>query len=164
MQRKYVTKKLVGKMSLLTNRLFKESVIEIMNSPDATEEEITEFLGSIRRLSTMRMLYPEMDEEFQETFKKKELIDELYLNKLIQLSTEDLNNILFLHEHQKPVRAQRTLEIINCELTRRCLLNDSSQSDAIYINGDVHVRQDSKTTSKKASSKKRKTNKDVRVV
>lgn len=155
--RKNVTKKLVTRISTLTNSIFKQSIIEIMNTPDATDEQITDFMSTIRRISWASRDIVEFGEEFEETLKKKELIDDLYLSKMMMLKTQDLNDILFLHEHAKPRRAMRTLEAIHSELARRALLNDSSQSDAIYSNGEVDVKRKSKSTSKTASKKRNKT-------
>ena len=126
---------------------------------DVTEEQLQDFMSKIRRMSLNYVAWFE-DEDIAEMIDKKEKIDELYLNKMIALPTKDLMDILFLHEHHKPRRAERTLEAITSELARRSLLDDSSQSDAIYPNGDVDVKRKSKLNSKKAISKKRKTSKN----
>ncbi len=160
MQRKYVTKKLVSRISSLTNRLFKESIIEVMNVKDATDEQITDFMSTIRRIAWASKDIVEFGEEFEETLKKKELIDDLYLSKMMMLNTKDLNDILFLHEHSKPKRAMRTLEAIHSELARRSILDDSSQSDAIYQNGEVDVKRKSKPTGKTTLKKRNKANKN----
>ena len=160
MQRKYVTKKLVARISNLTNGLFKQSLIEVMDCPNATDEQITDFMSVIRRVNWLNTFGDEFGHDLEETLKKKELIDELYLSKMMMLNTKDLNDILFLHEHSKPKRAQRTLEAIHSELARRSLLNDSSQSDAIYSNGDVDVKRKSKSTGKTTPKKKCEANKD----
>ena len=159
MQRKYVTKKVLKRVSFLTTEIFKQSIIEIMDIKDVTEEQLQDFMSKIRRMSLSYVAWFE-DEDIAEMIDKKEKIDELYLNKMIALPTKDLMDILFLHEHHKPRRAERTLEAITSELARRSLLDDSSQSDAIYPNGDVDVKRKSKTIGKKANSKRRKTNKN----
>ena len=160
MQRKYVTKKLVKRISSLTNEIFKQSIIEVMDVKDATDEEIQDLMANVRRATFHSRVSYEVEHEFEEILKKKEAIDELYLTKIVALSTKDLVDVLYLHEHKKPERAPRTLEAITSEIARRSLLDDSSQSDAIYPNGDVDVKRKSKVTSKKANSKKRKTNKN----
>lgn len=158
MQRKYVTKKLVSRISQLTNGLFKQSIIEIMNVPEATDEQITDFMSTIRRIAWASRDIAQFGEEFEETLKNKELIDELYLSKMMMLNTKDLNDILFLHEHSKPRRALRTLEAIHSELARRAIFNDSSQSDAIYKNGEVDVKRKGQPSGETASKKKHKAN------
>ena len=160
MQRKYVTKKLVKRISSLTNEIFKQSIIEVMGIKDATEEELQDFMGKIRRSTMHYAVWSEEDGDVADIIEKKEKIDELYLNKVITLPTKDLIDVIFLHEHHKPRRAERTLDMITSELARRSLLDDSSQSDTIYFNGDVDVKRKSKATSKKATSKKRKTSKN----
>jgi hypothetical protein len=159
MQRKYVTKKLVKRIGTLTNDLFKQSVIEVMDIKDVTDEQLQDFMSTIRRASYMHIVMDASLEEVKDIMNKKEKIDEIYLNKMMTLSSADLSDILFLHEHAKPRRAERTLEAITSELARRSLLNDSSQSDAIYNNGDVDVKRKSNSARKKANSKRDKTNK-----
>jgi len=160
MQRKYVTKKLVKRISSLTNEIFKQSIVEVMNIKDATDEELQDFMSKVRRAGLNYTMWSEEDGDLSDILEKKEKIDEIYLVKMIGLPSKDLADILFLHEHHKPRRALRTLEAITSELVRRALLNDSSQSDAIYPNGDVDVKRKSKLNSKKAISKKRKTSKN----
>ena len=160
MQRKYVTKKLVKRIGTLTNDLFKQSVIEVMDVKDVTEEELHDFMSTIRRASFNYIVFDADPEEVKDIMDKKEKIDEIYLNKMITLPSAELNDILFLHGHAKPRRAERTLEAITSELARRSLLDDSSQSDAIYHNGDVDVKRKNNSASKKANSKRDKTNKN----
>ena len=164
MQRKYVTKKLVKRISSLTNQIFKQSIVEVMDIKDATEEELQDFMSKVRRASLSYASWSDDDGDVADIIAKKEKIDELYLNKMIALPTKDLTDILFLHEFNKPKRAQRTLEAIISEIARRSLLDDSSQSDTIYTNGDVDVKRKSKANSKKTNSKKCKTSKNRRVV
>ena len=161
MPRKYVTKKLVNKIGTLTNGLFKDSILEVMNCPDATDEQVTDFMGKVRAIGWMRKDMIDIDDDdLKDLLSKKEKIDDIYLSKMVMLNTQDLNDILFLHEHGKPKRAIRTLEVIHSELARRSLLGDSSQSDAIYKNGEVDVKRTSKPSSKTASKKGHKTNKN----
>lgn len=161
MLRKYVTKKLVKRINSITSDIFKQSVVEVMDIKDVTEEQLQDFMSKVRRASlSFAAWVTEEDGDVADIVEKKEKIDELYLSKMIALSTKDLIDILFLHEHHKPRRAQRTLEAVTSELARRSLLDDSSQSDTIYPNGDVDVKRKSKVTGKKISSKKRKASKN----
>jgi len=160
MQRKYVTKKVLKRVSFLTTEIFKQSILEIMDIKDATEEQLQDFMSKVRRANLNVATWSDEDGDIADIVVKKEKIDELYLNKMIALPTKDLMDILFLHEHSKPRRAERTLEAITSEIARRSLLDDSSQSDAIYTDGDVDVKRKGKATGKKANSKKRKTNKN----
>jgi hypothetical protein len=130
-----------------------------MDVKDVTDEQLQDFMSTIRRASYMHIVMNASLEEVKDTMNKKEKIDEIYLNKMMALSSADLNDILFLHEHAKPRRAERTLEAITSELARRSLLDDSSQSDTIYHNGDADVKRKSNSASKKANSKRDKTNK-----
>ena len=159
MQRKYVTKKLVKRVSTLTNDLFKQSVIEVMDVKDVTDEQRQDFMSTIRRTSFNYVMFDADPEEVKDIMDKKEKIDEIYLNKIMTLSSTELSDILFLHEHAKPRRAERTLEVITSELARRSLLDDSSQSDTIHYNGDADVKRKSNSASKKVNSKRDKTNK-----
>ena len=159
MQRKYVTKKLIKRMSLLTNNLYKQSIIDIMGyGPNVTDEEVHMFMRDLR-LTKYSINAGFTDEQY--TYYKSKLsdIDELYLDKMVQLSSDDLQDILFLHKHGKPLRAERTLDMIMSELARRALFGDSSQSDTIYKNGDVDVGQKSTDINKKTPNKRNKSNK-----
>lgn len=153
------TTKLIQRISNLTNSVFKKAVIEIMDAEDMEELPLLELMNSLRKTDLFHALGALSDEEAKNLNEKKQLIDDLYLDKMMTLSTKDLTDILFLHEHNRPSRAERTLEAITSELTRRSILDDSSQSDAMYSNGDVDVKRKSKVARKKTASKKRKTNK-----
>lgn len=152
------TNRLIKRISDLTNKVFKQAVIEVMNAENFEEQQLLELIQSIRKVSLLHAIGALSDEEAENINKSKHLIDSLYLDKLMTLSTKDLTDILFLHEHNRPSRAERTLEAITSELARRSILNDSSQSDAMYTNGDVNVKRKSKVAGTKTASKKRKTN------
>lgn len=152
--RKYVTKKLVKRLSETTNNLFKQSVLEGCGLKDATDEQIQDFIFKMRRYSFGYILVSKEDsQDIDAILKQKEDIDVIYLNKMIQLSSDDLQDILFLHKHEKPRRSERTIDMITSELARRSLLNDSSESDTIYHDGDVDVKREDEPIGKKAPNK-----------
>lgn len=159
--RKYVTKALVKRIYELTNNIFKQSVIEVLDIKGITNKQMVEFMLNVRRVSYSYVMNysDEYQEEVKDLMEKKEKIDELYLNKMLMLSSKDLSDILFLHGFGKPKRAERTLEMIKSELMRRALFNDSSQSDTIYKHGNVGVKRKSKSLNKRVSNKKLKVNK-----
>lgn len=156
-QRKRVTKKLVERLAKITNDLFKASVQEVWQY-NGDDESLQTLIYDVRRLSyAIRSgIYPK-DEDTTEFIKKKERVDDIYLSKIISLSTQELNDILFLHDHRKPVRAERTIEAINSELARRFIMDDTTQSDAINNGGEVYVKRQSRSHKNKASSKRNKT-------
>jgi hypothetical protein len=159
MQRKYVTKKLVKKISTLTNDSFKQAITEVMEIKDPTDEQVADFMSAVRHASFSSVFSDFDSDELKDLLEKKEKVDELYLEKVIALPTQELNDILFLHKFSKPRRAERTLEAITSELARRALLNDSSQSDTNNTHGGAGVRSKSKSTSKTTNTKKSKTTK-----
>jgi hypothetical protein len=154
MQRKYVTKKLVKRISTITNDIYRQSSIIALNlSPNVFEEEIEEAMVLLRyaHLSTY--------EATPELKAAKERSDVLYLEMLIKLPTPILEDILFLHDYSKPKRALRTIEAITSELARRFIMDDSSKSDDISNNGDLHAKKQSRVNSKKTKSKRDKASK-----
>lgn len=157
MKQRRCTDALVKRTNEVTSHIFKQSVIEVFNAFTYDETQLQDLIYSVRRASLGFVMYDMNPNEIQDLMDKKEQIDTLYLNKMITLPTDKLADILFLHERQRPERAERTIEAITSELARRSILNDSSQSDAIYTNGDVDVDRKDKTASKKASGKKHKT-------
>jgi hypothetical protein len=137
LQRKRLTKKLINKMSTITNSLFKESALEAFGHDTALEFGGIDFLMSeVRYMSLINGLSYSNMPYIRQMLEKKTICDEIYLTKITCLSTQELSDILFLHERKKPIRAQRTIDCINIELARRILLNDTNKSDININNGD----------------------------
>lgn len=139
---------LVKSMQKLTSAVWRESVKQNMTIENPSDNEVDDLLRDLRYYSMYSKssvmaghigLPDHIDVDKLRALREK--IEVSYLENMITLSTEDLNNILYLHEFGAPYRAERTLEMIQLELTRRGVLNDSSQSDTIYKN----VEQRSKT-------------------
>lgn len=143
----------------ITNTLYIESAAEVLsikiNDPDLLLkiQDIKYHAGSVELQSSHPEQYAKMSKQVED-------ISSLYLEKMCKLPTKALSDILFLHEYKRPQRASRTLEMIISELTRRELMDDSSQSDTNHQNGELDVERESKASSKKTSSKRYKTSVD----
>ena len=129
---------LIKAMQALTTQAWETACQQHIPKNNPSREEIEEFTKDLRYLSlyVRGLSSPKEDHYIADMNKLKEKIEESYLDNLITLSTEDLSNILYLHEHGSPYRADRTIEAINSELARREIFNDSSQSDTIYKNAE----------------------------
>ena len=155
--RKNVTKKLKAKVYEATNNAYHEAVSEIMNIDLKNTDEIKDAELNMRS-AHLRQAFGTIDnEELDSILKQKEEVDELYLKKILLLSSSMLEDILFLHRMNSIKRANKTVEYINSELVRRALLGDHSRSDEIDNNGDTRDRAANRTSSKKATTKKNKT-------
>jgi hypothetical protein len=102
------------------------------------------------------------DEEVKEMAEAKIKVDDLYQERIRELSTKDLNDLLKSHELEGGIRRTgRTLETILNELARRSLFDDSSESDLNTNNGVVDgLKSKSGTSSKKTTKKRSKTSKN----
>lgn len=144
MRSPYGSKKMIDK----TQKLFEDSILECLKLPEFIELQgmnMSELTLSIR-YAYHRLNFPAP--VFYDFSKMKEIVDEIYLAKIISLPTEDLEKILKFHELGSPKRAVRTIEAINSELARRFLIDD-------YEVADGKIKQHNK----KARIKRNKTDK-----
>jgi hypothetical protein len=142
MRSPYGSKKMIDK----TQKLFEDSILECLKLPEFIELQgmnMSELTLSIR-YAYNKLYRP----GFYDFSKMKEIVDEIYLAKIISLPTKDLEKILKFHELGSPKRAIRTIEAINSELARRFLIDD-------YEVADGKIKQHNK----KARIKRNKTDK-----
>lgn len=135
-KRKYCGKLLVKKVANITNDCFEEAIREVYtetialmaNDPanDLTYDsyEINDFKTDMRNYR-----YHFMNPDAQALIDAKNKVDELYLNKLLTLSTKVIEDVLWVHHNKKIVRAERTVETLTSELLRRELFNDTHETD-----------------------------------
>lgn len=129
MKRKYVTKNLVARISKLTNDTFKAAIMEVMICDNLSDEGLQGLAWDLRRITQQKAFGIQLDEADIVLSEQKEKIDQIYLRKIIELPTETLEDILFLHNKDKMKRANQTLEEIKSELTRRMLFNDTTKKE-----------------------------------
>jgi hypothetical protein len=134
MPRKYCTKKLINKVQQATSVVYENSVDTYMNLKEINREHREELVSSMKNQApwTLKMALfagikaqPNFTEE--ELASHKEIVDNMYLEGIIKLNTNIIEDIIFCHNKGRFKRAQRTIEMLVNELTRRALLNDISQ-------------------------------------
>lgn len=118
MSGKYITKKSIQKMKDMTNKLYQQAIEETFGCNG-------DYLQIAYQIRLFEMGLDVVEEGFGElVFKAKEL----YLKKMCELPTQDLELIVRMHVKKKFKRAEKTIEYINNELTRRLLFNDSNEN------------------------------------
>lgn len=159
---KALRKKVIG----YTNELFENCVREVLGLVKESREELDIAMDFIRQAQILAKIGPPAasiyDESAVEEMKQaQERVSALYLEKIKQFSTKQLNEILKAHELEGGIkRAPNTIETILNELTRRSILGDSDESDFISNDGDVHEhKRKSKRNSSKTISKRCKASK-----
>lgn len=131
MPKKY-TKALHKRVAKSTNDIFNEAVCEItgiamFNEEGKIAEEFKDIVITLRSANSHYFVIP--NEETKHLSDLKVKIDETYLERIIKLPTKVLEEILFSHDQLKIRRAERTIEIITSELTRRMIMGDTSESN-----------------------------------
>lgn len=145
----------------ITNQIFEQCVRDVLGMHKESIEDLESAIDLIR-YATLRGFFGQIDdEEVKEMAEAKAKVDDLYQEKIKQLSTKHLNDLLKSHELEGGIRRTgRTLETILSELARRSLLEDSSESDLNTNNGAVDgLKSKSNTGIKKAFKKRRKASK-----
>lgn len=127
-KRRSCSEKLVKRTKALTNRCYNRAVEHIMTvfimPTDYTKEDLIldmrthKLIGFFGAENTV----PNIEEV-------KSTVDSLYLDYICALSSQDLEDIVYVHEQDKYKRAPRTIEAILSELTRRALLEDYSEPE-----------------------------------
>ena len=116
--------KRIGK---LTNKCFEEAVKEVTGLDDDTSsDDVKTMIDFIRSTKLFGDLYDE--EELLNFAHTKENVDDLYLQKILRLTSRQLEDIITVHEADYITRMPKTIEAILSELTRRSILGDSSKS------------------------------------
>jgi hypothetical protein len=160
---KKCSKALKKRVFSYTNSIFESSVREVLGLIDESKEDLETAMNFIREAQRAAK-YPmhAYDElELKEMIEAQEKVSALYLEKIKQLPTKHLSEIIKAHELDGGLRrASHTIETILSELASRSILNDSNESDFISNDGDVdESTRKSKRSSKKTLSKRRKATK-----
>lgn len=145
---KKFSKAMLERVSALTKLLFSDSVKEVMGIQDeSNDDDLQMIMDMLRHAKDYEGVYS--DEEIADMLKKKVQVDDLYLQKMLSLSTTQLEEIMVVHDNGNIKRMAKTVEAILSELASRTILNDTSESDTKYNNGDVdELKIKSKTSSK----------------
>lgn len=144
-----------------TQDIFNDCLIEVFDLDPRDGRNISDAAYIVRQVN--RGLWTSVDSEdlhmtTDEVKEKRDKVEAMYQEKIKQLSTKQLNEILKAHNLEDGLRrAPKTIETITSELARRALLDDSGESDFISLDGEPHesTRPGSKRR-KKATRKKRK--------
>ena len=120
-KKRYLTKKLIERTQELTNKLYKDSLYDISGIDSQKNEDVSSI---IKRINEHKLGFKidRDDVKYVESLRVK--VDDLYLQKMIALTTKELEDILFLHSRKSPRRAERTIDAINSELARRFIVDD----------------------------------------
>lgn len=146
----------------ITSKIFEQCVRDVLGMKNESIDDLRMAIDLVRS-ATLRSFFGAIeDEEVKEMVEAKTKVDDLYQERIRELSTKDLNDLLKSHELEGGIkRTGRTLETILSELARRSLFDDSSESDLNTNNGVVdEPRKKSKTSSKKAIRKRSKASKN----
>jgi hypothetical protein len=128
-RRKYCGKNLTAKIGKISNDCFEISLVEVAARYPTIGSDIELFKHDMKMFS--RFGYAIYNPEgFALLTAAKEELDSLYLQKLSALPTQIIEDILWVHHNNKIRRAQRTVETLTSELTRRAMLDDSLESDS----------------------------------
>lgn len=107
---------LVSKIRDLTNVCYRDAKEFILSNMSASHKQ---------DLMTSDIFDPNQVREL------KSAIDDQYLENIKKLSTQELEDILWVHHNGKLRRAERTIETIVAEIARRELMDDDG-SDTNY--------------------------------
>lgn len=129
--RKYCGPKLVNAVKKLTTSCYFQAVETALSSlnlnPKTPITEIDYALRVYRTLGELDDWWLQRTGLIQEEFLElRTKTDDIYIEKLISLSTKQIEDILWVHEKRRIVRAPRTVEALLAELARRFLLQDNS--------------------------------------
>lgn len=144
-----------------TNALFERCVREVLGLKDEPVEDLQTAMDLIRQAQNY---IPGVcvEDEVLEMQQAQERVSSLYQQRIKELPTKHLNEILKVHNLKSGFkRAPKTIQSILNELVSRSILEDTSESDLILNNGDVdEPTKKSKINSSKAINKRRKASKD----
>lgn len=157
---KKCSKALRAKTLNYTNNLFESCVREILGLKTESIEDLQMAMDFLRSSKLMAAHHHDIDgdDEVKKMHEVQGQVSELYQERIKQLSTKQLNEILKSHELEGGIRrAPKTIETILSELTRRTIFGDSDESEFISNNGEVyeHARE-SKSNRSKAPHKRNK--------
>lgn len=150
------SKALLKRVSKVTNLIFQDTIREVLQLNNESEDELYSAIDLIRHAKDYVGFFPK--EEISEMLRAKEQIDELYLKRLLGLTTRQLEEIMIAHNEGQIPRMAKTVEAIISELARRSFFGDATESDDRYNNGDVDGHKVKSTDNrKKLTAKRRKT-------
>lgn len=113
----------------LTERIFNDAIRDVMqlDSNFPLDDIVYEL-----RYAKLKLFFGSVEPETAKLLEQKKEIDDLYLQKLCGLSSEQLQEIVLTHEAGVIVRAPKTIESILSELASREIFGDSTESDSRY--------------------------------
>ena len=143
MMRKNCGSKLVKRIGNITSDCYMQAVNHTIEQLDLSMFDVGPLIALMRTTSEVLPYYElPAGVDVDLIIKAKNLTDGIYLDKLKELPTKTIEDILFVHERGRIKRAQRTIETLLQELARRTLLGDSSESDSkIGSKGVTNARQ-----------------------
>lgn len=149
---------MVTRVAKCTDTIFKDCVRAVLGITSDSLEDLQSGMDIIRHAHLHADIYD--IKELQEMRDARTAVDDMYLNKITQLPTKSLIEIIIVHEEGKIKRAKRTVETILSEMARRELFGDTNESDLKENDGEADgPKHKSKLNSKKATSKRSKTTK-----
>jgi len=157
--KKKLSKAKIKRAGEYTTKIFEECVRTVLGLHTDSLEDLQNGMDIIRHASIYKDIYD--DAEITEMAQAKLDVDAMYQDKIRELTTKQLQEILEVHEGGGIKRAGKTIETILSELAMRSILGETSESDFRLNNGDVdELGRKSKDNSKKTPNKKRKASKD----
>lgn len=127
LRRKYCGPKLVNKIKELTSDCYNSAVQSVMTElvtarPDLSSTIQVQIEFYIRHWSMYGHLAYSDDIEGLSLREIKQKTDSKYLETLNLLSSKEIEDILWVHEKRRIIRAPRTVESLLAELARRAFL------------------------------------------
>lgn len=153
-------KALKKRVAAYTETIFNSCVSEVFGLKPDEDYEIDKVSHLIRAMNSGIDISTEGG-DITEFKIKKDKVAALYQERVNQLPTKQLNEILKAHNMPDGFRrAPKTIENIVSELARRSIFNDSNESEYTNDDGDMDgLKRKSAKHSKKTTSKRRKTSK-----
>lgn len=129
--RKYCGKRLVQRIGSLTKSCYDKAtliVLDHLNIDPDLHKDVMWGIAALKYENVSRW-YVEDLLKIGDLKKIKETIDSTYLEQLRALSTDDIEDIIFVHDKKKIIRANLTVEVLKSELISRAVLKDSSEDN-----------------------------------
>lgn len=128
--RKYCGPKLINSVRKLTQACYETALINALShyqiDPGTSLMEIENALRMYKIYGLMEDWWLQKAWLTHTQFLElKQKTDNIYIEKLTSLSTKEIEDVLWVHEKRRIVRAPRTVEALLAELARRCLLQDT---------------------------------------
>lgn len=128
MQKKF-SRKLLRRVSFTTNKLFQQATIQVLGLVNPSPEVLGSHMELLREAHMLESFTTgEISDDLAFLLKAKEGVDILYLKLMMELPTNTLEDIVFIHELGHIPRTNRTVEAITSELMRRSIFGDSQEN------------------------------------